>query len=492
MNTLLSEGNEQIVDQIRVDHRMVRYHDFNPAEEMEPSNFTIGFEKDFHQLSSEVTSVIGGADPRSDPSQQRTLRVLYELSLNLSRVQSIEAIARKGLETLLQSTDAERAVLFLMESVEAPARPFLVLDRESGFEAGETITLSSTVANLVLRERKGIMTSDTCFDGRRGVLPAIRHSIAAPLLGKGEPPGLVYLEKNRTNGTFSQEDLKLVCAVSTQLGISIENALVLEELRGSREVLERLVEEQTRALRRTQLKLYQTEKIASLSRLVAGVAHEINSPLGALKSNLELLTVTFGRLATTQGRAKDETKLFEHLVTMTHASVLACARIVGVVHSLSSFARLDESEYKIVSINDCIRTVVQLLDPGLKKQAKIVLELDELPAIPCYAALLNESFMNLLVNACQAIRKEGEVTIRTCREESDVVVTMKDTGVGIKREHLDKIFEPGFTTKGVGVGIGIGLAVAYRVITEHRGTIDVESEVGQGTMFTIRLPMVRP
>jgi signal transduction histidine kinase len=100
--------------------------------------------------------------------------------------------------------------------------------------------------------------------------------------------------------------------------------------------------------------------------------------------------------------------------------------------------------------------------------------------------------MNLLVNSCQAIHKEGEVTLRTWREERDVVVTIKDTGVGIPREHLDKIFEPGFTTKGVGVGIGIGLAVAYRVITEHRGTIQVESEVGQCTMFTIRLPIVRP
>jgi signal transduction histidine kinase len=96
--------------------------------------------------------------------------------------------------------------------------------------------------------------------------------------------------------------------------------------------------------------------MASLSRLVAGVAHEINSPLAALKSNLELLTVTFGRLATTQGRAKEEARLFEHLVTVTHSSVLACARIVGVVRALSSFARLDESDYKFASINDCIRT----------------------------------------------------------------------------------------------------------------------------------------
>jgi signal transduction histidine kinase len=257
-------------------------------------------------------------------------------------------------------------------------------------------------------------------------------------------------------------------------------------------VLQPLVEEQTTALRHAELKLYQTEKMASLSRLVAGVAHEINSPLAALKSNLELLTVTFGRLATTQGRAKEEARLFEHLVTLTHSSVLACARIVGVVRSLSSFARLDESEYKFASINDCIRTVVQLLDPGLRKQARIVLELGELPAIFCYPALLNESFMNLLVNSCQAIAKEGEVTIRTWCEESDAVVTMKDTGVGIPREHLNKIFEPGFTTKGVGVGVGIGLAVAYRVITEHGGSIQVESEVGQGTMFTIRLPIEGP
>jgi signal transduction histidine kinase len=367
-----------------------------------------------------------------------------------------------------------------------------VLDWESGFDTGETISLLSTQATIVLHEQKGI-TAYRLFGGRPGVVPAGRHWVArVPLLGKDEPLGFVYLENDGASGAIWQEDLKLLCAISTQLGISIENELFLDELSGSHPVLQPLVEEQTTALRHAELKLYQTEKMASLSRLVAGVAHEINSPLAALKSNLELLTVTFGRLATTQGRAKEEARLFEHLVTLTHSSVLACARIVGVVRSLSSFARLDESEYKFASINDCIRTVVQLLDPGLRKQARIVLELAELPAIFCYPALLNESFMNLLVNSCQAIAKEGEVTIRTWCEESDAVVTMKDTGVGIPREHLNKIFEPGFTTKGVGVGVGIGLAVAYRVITEHGGSIQVESEVGQGTMFTIRLPIEGP
>jgi two-component system, NtrC family, sensor kinase len=105
--------------------------------------------------------------------------------------------------------------------------------------------------------------------------------------------------------------------------------------------------------------------------------------------------------------------------------------------------------------------------------------------------MLNEAFMNMLVNACQAIKQEGQVVIETRQDGWDVVVSMRDTGGGIAKEHLDKIFDPGFTTKGVGVGVGLGLALVYSVIQEHQGTIQVVSEIDQGTTFTIRLPIKR-
>src|SRR5262249_41963191 len=115
--------------------------------------------------------------------------------------------------------------------------------------------------------------------------------------------------------------------------------------------------------------------------------------------------------------------------------------------------------------------------------------LGEVPAIPCYPALLNEAFMNLLTNSCQAIQQTGQVFIATRRESDEVMISFRDTGVGIPHEHLGKIFEPGFTTKGRGVGVGLGLPVAFSVIKEHRGSLHVESEPGHGATFTIRLPI---
>ncbi len=283
--------------------------------------------------------------------------------------------------------------------------------------------------------------------------------------------------------------MKLLCAVASQIGLAIENARLFDALRRHSEELEKTVEERTAALNRAQLKLYQTEKMASLSRLVAGVAHEINNPLGALKSNLELLMVMFGRAATQPDRPREEAVLFEHLAGLGQASAAACARIVNVVRALSSFARLDEADFKKADVNEGIRTVTVPLDPSLRRNVELRLDLAPLPQIVCFPALLNEAFMNLLVNACQAIKTSGQVIISSVLDAEHVVVTISDTGSGIPREHLGKIFEPGFTTKKLGVGIGLGLAVVYSVIKEHGGTIEVESEPDRGSMFRIRLPI---
>jgi signal transduction histidine kinase len=279
--------------------------------------------------------------------------------------------------------------------------------------------------------------------------------------------------------------------VASQIALSVENAKLFEALKRANEELEQQILERTAALRQTELKLYRSEKIASLSRLVAGVAHEINSPLGALKSSLELLTVMLGRLATTPGRAADETKHLHHLVRITHECVSASTRIMGVVRALSSYSRLEESSFKVANINDGLSAVVKLLDPSIRRQVKVILNLGEIPSIPCHPAMLNEAFMNMLVNACQSIKEEGEVVIETMQDGWDVVVSVRDTGCGIAQEHLDKIFDPGFTTKGVGVGVGLGLALVYSVIQEHQGTIQVASEIDKGTTFTIRLPIKR-
>ena len=271
--------------------------------------------------------------------ERRTLRLLFDLSRALSEVRSLEDVSRKAVEILLASTQAERGAIFLLEGEGSHAAPCRNLPAREARDS-PSAPLSSTIAQRIMNDRKAIITADAGTDprfahGHSVVLRGLRSIVCAPLVGKSGVLGILYLENNRAIGAFTHDDLTLLCAVASQISLSVENARFYDAIKRANEELELEVAERTAALRQAELKLYQHEKMASLSRLVAGIAHEVNSPLGALKANLELLMVMFGRLATTEGRSPDEGKLLRHLIDIAQDSVSACARIVRVVRSLS-------------------------------------------------------------------------------------------------------------------------------------------------------------
>lgn len=462
---------------------------------------TVSLEKDYADLLSEATSFfprvrLTGEDtrpPEATQKEQRTLRLLFDLSNALSALYSVPEVSEKALDILLESTRAEQAAIFLLDESRS-LRLATVRVRDAPAGVRPVVELSSTIADRILKERKGILTADAATDDRFAhgysvVVRQLRSLACAPLLGKSGDLGILYLENNRSIGAFTREDLSLLCAVASQIGLAIENARFFDALKRTNEELEQIVEERTAALRETQVKLFQTEKMAALSRLVAGVAHEINNPLGALKSNLDLLVQMFDRVAANPDRRADQSVLFENLAGLGQTSLLACGRIASVVRSLTAFVRLDQAEFKPASLNDGIQTVLQLMGPSVRQGIRITTRLGDLPEIPCYPALLNQALMHLIENACQAIKQTGDVTIETSRQDNQVVLRIRDTGCGIPEEHLPRIFEPGFTTKGVGVGVGMGLAVVQQVIREHHGTIDVESDAGKGCLVTIHLPL---
>lgn len=487
-------------DEIRIGNHVLHYY-----EEEVPTTGTVEtvtVEEDYEHVVGQLTIVTRPAARETEDAallrqmqkERRTLALLCDLSRALSTVYSLEEVASKAIQILLETTQAERGAVFLLQDDGQTLQPHTVCERVGPSKPAAQVAISSTVARRILSERKGIITADAGEDprfahGESVVLRGLRSIACAPLVGKGGNLGILYLENNRSIGAFTHDDLELLCAVASQVGLSVENAKFFEALRRSNEELEQKVEQRTRELRQAEMKLYQSEKMASLSRLVAGVAHEINNPLGALKANLEVVLVMAARLATGEGRAEKEAKMVEQLLRIGQESVAACTRIMGVVRSLRSFARLDESEFKMANVNDGLAATVQLLDPGVRKRIEVGLSLGEVPSIPCYPALLNEAFMNLLSNSCQAIPQGGKVSIATRREGDDILISFHDTGVGIAREHLPKIFEPGFTTKSRGVGVGLGLPIAFSVIKEHHGSIEVDSEPGQGATFTIRLPI---
>ena len=248
-----------------------------------------------------------------------------------------------------------------------------------------------------------------------------------------------------------------------------------------------------RELRDTQTALVQSEKMASLGNLVAGVAHEINTPVGAVSSSADVMSRALERLHGALDpevlQDSDVARALDALDNVKRVNHDACDRIVKIVRGLRNFARLDEAERKRVDIHDGLESTLTLLHHKLKNRIEVVRQYGDLPEIECFPSKLNQVFMNLLVNAIHAIEDAGTITVKTEAVNDSVHITFADTGRGIEPQILSKIFDPGFTTKGVGVGSGLGLAICYQIVYEdHGGEIRVESTPQERTAFLIILP----
>ncbi len=173
---------------------------------------------------------------------------------------------------------------------------------------------------------------------------------------------------------------------------------------------------------------------------------------------------------------------------ISRANRTACERIVKIVRGLRNFARLDEAERKKVDLHEGLESTLTLVNHKLENRVEVVRDYGEIPQIECFPSRLNQVFMNILVNACHAIEGKGSITIKTLADDGCIRISFRDTGKGIEAKVLQNIFDPGFTTKGVGTGMGLGLAICYQIVRDHGGSIDVESEPGRGTTFTITLP----
>lgn len=286
--------------------------------------------------------------------------------------------------------------------------------------------------------------------------------------------------------------------------------------------LEIELQKKVQEIKETQSQLIQQEKMASIGHLAAGVAHEINNPMGFVSSNLntlkeyekdirslvehyrsflsglnETMAAEEVRRAITGGLERiikleeeiDIDFILEDLPNLIEESLEGAGRINKIVIDLKDFAHPGEDEQKFAAINKNIDSTLNIVWNELKYKAKITKDYGELPLVKCYPQQLNQVFMNILVNAAQAIDEKGEIKITTISEDEHVKITISDTGSGISETNLSKIFDPFFTTKEVGKGTGLGLNVAYNIINKHKGTIEVESRLGSGTTFSIRLPV---
>jgi two-component system NtrC family sensor kinase len=261
--------------------------------------------------------------------------------------------------------------------------------------------------------------------------------------------------------------------------------------------------------------LLQSEKMASIGQLAAGIAHEINNPIGFVNSNMSSLQGYVGtlfdviaqyeaamrepldgpaladRVNQVRGQA-DLAFLQDDIGDLVRESMDGLKRVRDIVQALKDFSHVGETDWQVASLHAGLDSTLNIVANELKYKARIEKHYGELPQILCLASQLNQVFMNLLVNAGQAISSDGVISIRTGHAGDWVWVEIGDTGAGIAPEHLNRIFEPFFTTKAVGSGTGLGLSLSYGIVNKHGGRIEVASEVGQGTRFTVHLPVAPP
>jgi two-component system NtrC family sensor kinase len=278
----------------------------------------------------------------------------------------------------------------------------------------------------------------------------------------------------RVQGTSNDEIGELARSFN---GMTESLSRAERELKDWAKTLEEKVEERTIELQQTQRQLIRSEKLASLGKMAAGVAHEINNPLTAV--------LTFSKLMLDDLEPGDKRR--EDLQTIVDETL----RCRDIVRGLLDFSRETESKKRLQNINEVIENTLSLVqnqamfhDIAIKKNLE-----KNLPVIPLDEAKMKQVFMNMFLNAAEAMSGRGTLTIGTVREDEHVAVRIKDTGCGIPKEHLNKLFDPFFTTKRVGKGTGLGLAVTYGIVKSHEGTFEVKSKVGKGTEFLIRFPI---
>lgn len=255
-----------------------------------------------------------------------------------------------------------------------------------------------------------------------------------------------------------------------------------------------------------QQQLLQSEKMAAIGQLAAGVAHEINNPIGFVNSNLgSLKTYTNNLLRLIEAyesgtpetiararQAADLEFLREDLPSLLAESQDGLDRVTRIVQDLKDFSRVDQAEHQRADLNAAMNSTLNVVRNELKYKADVVVELGDIPEIDCVPAQLNQVFMNLLLNAAQAIPERGKIFVRSGVERDHVWFEIEDTGCGMSAETRQRLFEPFFTTKPVGKGTGLGLSISYDIIVKrHNGRLDVHSEPGKGSRFRIWLPIVQ-
>lgn len=347
------------------------------------------------------------------------------------------------------------------------------INKEFKSETGAIVKFDAPIHKLIVN--KQIVVS-SCLKEHLGAdnLKKCAFRIIVPIYHLNQLLGIIVILSHQQREL--NDEIDILESVAAQLGNAIIQAKLYEKDLKTMAELQATLKE----LKDTQIQLINSEKMASLGQLIAGVAHEINTPLASISSNNSIIAKFIKKI--------EDKDMVETLTEINELDREAVTRISNMVKSLKKFVRLDEADLQDADINKELDLTLDLIRHETKNRIEIVRNYSELPLIKCYPNMLNQVFMNILINACQSIAKSGKITITTEFKDNNLIVKIKDDGKGIAPDRINKIFTAGYTTKGVGVGTGLGLAISEKIIQKHKGKISVNSDIGMGSEFIITIP----
>jgi len=436
-------------------------------------------------------AVLAVVEERETISKRKTeqLRTLVKTGMVLSARLSLTAVLQRIANMACKVVNAKYGALGVLDGKGGLSQFITAGIDEKTKRAIGPLPVGKGILGVLVHEAKPLRLKDLMTDPRAHGFPphhpSMKSFLGVPIVSKGKVFGNLYLTEKQGAEEFSEEDEDLAMTFAAQAAIAIENASLYEELHRSYE-----------ELKRSQALLLRQEKLASLGRLGAGLAHELNNPLNTIAGFVEAL----------QRRSHAATLLthkefadFPRFLTMVQREV---DRAASIVRRLLDFARQREPSFALVDLGRVVAESVAFVDrQAAVANKRIVVEPLPPVQVKADAQMLQQLLLNLLSNALDAIEGVGEVRIvvtsipggQGARGQPGMVqISVADTGYGIPPENLSKVFDPFFTTKEVGKGTGLGLPICQSIVEQHGGRIEIKSEgVGKGTLVTVKLPLER-
>jgi signal transduction histidine kinase len=455
----------------------------------------------FDPARRRVQALIDRAFFRHRPDHRRTLHDVSEALVSIVDLPAV--MARVGL-ALATAALSERVTIALWHDDLEPV----------GWSSDPNVDERPPSPELRIRllaeprvlDRESVAAATRAVDVAVGTaMDRLGAVLVLPLALSGRAIGYAALGPKRSGLPYEGDDLELLTTLTNQAAVALQNAASFLLLQTMNRRLEAKVQARTEQLQRSndelgsayvrlqdaQGQLIQSEKMASLGQLVAGVAHELNNPLTFIVGNVAPLREQLGTIRVLAARHADATALAicDDMTQILDVIASGADRTATIVRDLRTFSRVEEGQVAAADLRDGLRVTINLLRPRWKDRITIHTQLDEMPTVECDAGQVNQVFMNILSNACDAITDTGNVWIRADSDGETVAVAIRDDGGGIPATHLQRIFDPFFTTKPIGSGTGLGLAIAHGIVEKHGGRIAVTSDAGTGTEVVVHLPI---